>query len=331
MKERIEYIDATKAICMLLVILGHCYWTAKIPHLSGAIYSFHMPMFFVISGFFIKKMRFEDAWRKYSRAYLLPYMAVGVISMVEVALLALCGECSLGLVLKETLIRFLWGSGWEGGDALFSNIPVVVYLWFLLALFWACLFYSIIDNYTSSEFKKAFLIILLAIASRISVSYIRLPLSLQSGIFSLIFIYSGSLAKKYNIIERMSNLPLFYYVVITILCAFHILKCQTMLSVGKVSFDSFGIVTTLLVCCMIMVVVRRGRIKSGWLGRNTLLVLCGHSIANNPQYYSSNLSFELLPFHPVVNLIVEFSISFLAAYIIARLLSLLPVFGKKEN
>ena len=101
-----------------------------------------------------------------------------------------------------------------------------------------------------------------------------------------------------------------------------------MLSVGKVLFDSFGILSTLLVCCMIMVVIRSSKIKSDWLGRNTLLLLCGHSLANFPQRYSSKFSFEALPFHPVENLIVEFVVNFIAAYIIARLLSLLPVFKK---
>ena len=331
MKERIEFIDATKAICMLLVVLGHCYWTESIPHLSGAIYSFHMPIFFVISGFFIKKMSPEDALKKYGRAYLLPYATTGVICILEVLLLALCGECSIIPTIKETLIRFIWGCGWEGGDALFSNIPGGLFLWFILALFWACLFYSVIDNRISSEFRKGLLIILLAVISRISIRYISLPFSIQAGLFSMVFIYSGTLIKKYGILEKLAHLPVAYYSLILIVCAFHLLKCQTMLSVGKVLYDSFGIVTTLLLCCMVMIMVKRFNVKGGWLGKNTMLLLCGHSIAKFPELCSSRFSFESLSFHPAENLIIEFTVSVVVAYGIARLLSIFPVFRKKIN
>lgn len=329
MKERIEYIDATKAICMLLVVLGHCFWAEQIPHLNGAIYSFHMPIFFVIAGFFIKAMTAKDALKKYSKAYLLPYLITGLICLLVTVVLSLVGECELGASIKESMLRVAWGSGWGEGDTLFSSIPIVGYMWFLLALFWACLFYSIIDKKVPSEFRKALLIILLAVISRISVNYIRLPFSIQSGVFSLLFVYSGALIKRYEIIEKLTALPAVFYVLITLVCAFHLLKCQTILQTGKVSLDSFGILTTLLVCCMVLVLVKGIGIKGGWLGKNTLLFLCGHAIFNFASFYSDKFSFNTLPFNTYVNLIIEFSVNVVAAYIIARLLSLLPVFRKE--
>lgn len=52
--KRLDYIDAAKAIAIILVIIGHSNWLSAIPRVGRMIYSFHMPLFFIISGFFWK-------------------------------------------------------------------------------------------------------------------------------------------------------------------------------------------------------------------------------------------------------------------------------------
>ena len=51
---RIESIDAAKAIGIVLVIMGHCF-NSTLPYMHEFIYSFHMPLFFILSGWFIKE------------------------------------------------------------------------------------------------------------------------------------------------------------------------------------------------------------------------------------------------------------------------------------
>lgn len=51
-KTRLEYLDAAKGLGILLVILGHIYaWNPNINRkiLVTWIYSFHMPLFFIVS------------------------------------------------------------------------------------------------------------------------------------------------------------------------------------------------------------------------------------------------------------------------------------------
>ena len=45
---RIDWVDLAKGIAILLVILGH---TVKVPIIRAAIFSFHMLLFFILSGF----------------------------------------------------------------------------------------------------------------------------------------------------------------------------------------------------------------------------------------------------------------------------------------
>lgn len=49
-KNRIEYLDIAKAIAIFLVVVGHAALTFDKPYWRIAIYSFHMPLFFVVSG-----------------------------------------------------------------------------------------------------------------------------------------------------------------------------------------------------------------------------------------------------------------------------------------
>ena len=51
---RIESLDFVKFVAILLVCIGHCY--AKVPALESSlhsiIYSFHMPLFMLVCGYF---------------------------------------------------------------------------------------------------------------------------------------------------------------------------------------------------------------------------------------------------------------------------------------
>lgn len=53
-KQRIEYFDAAKGIAIIAVIVGHMGLIARGMTLTEKfIFSFHMPIFFLISGYFL--------------------------------------------------------------------------------------------------------------------------------------------------------------------------------------------------------------------------------------------------------------------------------------
>lgn len=81
-KQRIEYVDAAKAIAIILVIFAHCHYMIEFPRLGNLIYSFHMPLFFIVSGFFLKEMTTKKAICKYSAAYLWPYLVLVISSIL---------------------------------------------------------------------------------------------------------------------------------------------------------------------------------------------------------------------------------------------------------
>lgn len=83
---RVEYIDITRGLAMLLVILGHCNMFIEAP-LNKFILSFHMPLFFFISGIFAKSTSNKElfwggVWDKI-QTLLFPQVLVIVIGLVK--------------------------------------------------------------------------------------------------------------------------------------------------------------------------------------------------------------------------------------------------------
>ena len=62
-KDRLDYVDLFRGIGILLMIMGHVGFGA---HFDKFIYAFHVPMFFVISGFLYsdKQIAFKNYLRK---------------------------------------------------------------------------------------------------------------------------------------------------------------------------------------------------------------------------------------------------------------------------
>lgn len=82
--KRIEYIDIAKGIGILLVALAHADVSIFSPYLHQWIYSFHMPLFFFLSGYFFNpktpfwtllKKRFNSVLKPYFVTILLIYIA----------------------------------------------------------------------------------------------------------------------------------------------------------------------------------------------------------------------------------------------------------------
>ena len=59
-KGRTGYLDAARGFALLLVMIGHC--ITKGTFLHKFIFTFHVPMFFVISGY-LYKHREGSVWK----------------------------------------------------------------------------------------------------------------------------------------------------------------------------------------------------------------------------------------------------------------------------
>ena len=332
MNKRIEYLDVAKAIGILFVILGHCYYTAKVPHLGTAIYSFHMPLFFIISGMFLKPIGLREGLVKYLKAYLKPY-AVICLLMLFITFVLFCLKIADSGVFKVDIIRVVFGSGSNEDKALFHDIPTVGPIWFLLALFWGCSLTSVIKKNVQSFLGMFMWTFVLFFVGYISSKFIRLPLSFQMGLCSVPFILTGGWIKQFDVIERFGELNKILIAFLAIIWLFTVLTMGDDLNMASNRYREgivripLSIVATLF--CLFLCKKYDFKILRWmkWLGRNTLYVLAGHQLL---QFTSQSISFDyeligtILP--PPVTICLEYPAQISVAVVIGMIIKTCKLF-----
>ncbi len=131
-KKRLDYLDMTKGLGMILVLLGHLQgdsiftFSPYIQPLCVFIFSFHMPMFFIVSGILTairnEEVRpFKDVAASRFRGIMIPYFWFSFFYMLVVVVALIKGEIAV-----QTLYLNIW--------YVFSLYGMNV-LWFLPALY----------------------------------------------------------------------------------------------------------------------------------------------------------------------------------------------------
>ena len=117
---RLTHIDNLRAVCLVLMVLGHCGLTLEE---KNVIYSFHMPIFYFLAGLLYHGTK--NAPVRYflhkAKRLLLPYAAFVLI--VYIVSFLILGKKGGGEALANA---FLYGTGIQGGGGA---------LWFLPSLF----------------------------------------------------------------------------------------------------------------------------------------------------------------------------------------------------
>lgn len=188
---RIEWVDIAKGIAIILMVIGH---EVNNIDIHTAIFSFHMPLFFILSGY--TSSRVND-FSKFSRKLKKTFIHVFLLAVLMVVLLGLENLIFLkGYTLTsfgETIIKGLW---WG------SNIPAiglmsVGVMWFLFVFFWAKLLFDLLQVVLPDRGGG----LLLLIAATISYLFCNnfqhyLPQALDIVPFAALFMWIGKFSHR---------------------------------------------------------------------------------------------------------------------------------------
>ena len=157
MSKRIEYLDIARGIGILLVVLGHNDFGAISPFFHQVIYSFHIPLFFFLSGYFINtSLPFFDYFKKRSHSVLKPYLfTIFLIYFTSVSFEKMGFQTAIGRILKS-----LYGTGYYIDW---------VQLWFLPHLFvvslYAFIFITVVSKLRNRWVTWGILLATLAVST----------------------------------------------------------------------------------------------------------------------------------------------------------------------
>ena len=138
-QSRYRWIDNCKAIGLLLVILGHGRLFPE--SWQQFIYSFHMPLFFILSGLLYKYKSPKDTLVHDFKRLIIPYITINLICLfVQYGILFFQGE----LTWEACYTRFIGIFVVACHTGAFP--PVSGPTWFIITLFFARMLLSISDN-----------------------------------------------------------------------------------------------------------------------------------------------------------------------------------------
>lgn len=217
--KRINFIDTSKGIGILLVVFAHINYT---PDLWTIIFSFHMPLFFFISGMLFKSEEesFGAFIKKKVKTLVCPYVLFYVLSILFYLFLdSLEGYQNIDWNKYSGFFLQMFISQ---GSRVIANIP----LWFI-----PCLLAVEIIYYFISKLKKPFIIGISVVLSGLGwflesdLSPIEspfLPWSLDSALFVIGFFAIGNLCAN-HLIEytnsiRSKNHSVLKILLLIILC-----------------------------------------------------------------------------------------------------------------
>ncbi len=176
-----------KGFGILLMVLGHMWFN----HLNYEtyIYAFHMPLFFVISGYLYKTpANLGASVKKKMRTLLVPYFFFGL------------------LYYAIWMFRhYQPGGDWVThlrGVLLISvdDVPYESALWFLMALFWAWLFFVLLERFIKDEWIRAVVIIVLSFIGSMwgKTMPFLLPWGWQNAMAILVYFWLGNTYRRHQ-------------------------------------------------------------------------------------------------------------------------------------
>lgn len=195
-KSRVAAFDIAKGIAIVLVVYGHCLRgllagnmiepTVALRISDYAIYTFHMPLFFVISGYFLDRSgsrSFGAVWRGRIRTIVYPYF---LWSLVHGGLLyAVSGS---GMANNAMPLSRLMEIGWS---------PISPY-WFLYALFFAYVLAALLRKMPATWMTASALVCFLGL-------FAAGPSVLFDIAYAFFYLCVGILARERELLTRLPS------------------------------------------------------------------------------------------------------------------------------
>ena len=290
-----EWIDVTKGIGILLIVLGHNNFDQSI---LTVIHTFNIPLFFFISGYLYHYSKYKQKpgyflSQKFKRL-VVPYFVANLIILCTFILLSFFELNSFGVDSSiNHLIGIVYGNGAPLNPPTVLTNTLNIPSWFLLSLFCASLIlYAIAYSHEKYglpfSLLLSFLIILLG--SEIS-KYVLLPWGFDIACVSMIFMFSGYLYNYYrmNLLCNSFRRNLYSYICILFLYT-AILSAVISINRGVdmntraysnlVLFGIGGISGTQIIIEIAKKISQKENLLTkafAYLGRNSIIILLYHT------------------------------------------------------
>ena len=330
---RLCWIDIAKGLSIILMVLGH------IPGIPGIlrvfIFSFHMPLFMIVNGYFTHRYNVARTFHNSVRSLLVPYCAVCVIEALMCMFQA--GD------VEQAGVSFLNGLndmvvGMSKSSRVFLKYGSVWLVWFVICLFAAKNMYVTIRkllNRKPAAIQYGALLFVACTGWFIKKYYGFLPWSLDVAMVCVVFIAAGDYLRDHE--KLFDNMWLLSACAgFWILCVFNGQYIELAQRIYPYFF--LGLLEAL---AGTFVVLRFSRLLEritsashifSWYGRHSMMILAVHCF--EMRFFRWN-DWIFSPFGMHINWIMEFVIRFVfisaVSWFIIRMLAYSKQRAEAEN
>ena len=269
---RLAFADGARGFMILLMLVGH----ADPPKLLfKLIYGFHMPFFFLLSGYLYHaekyaQMRFPAYCKARFRAYVIPYFLYAFCNLL-VNIPIEVHQGVVGKALLASTAKHVFWIFYAIGDK--ARTPNCTPLWFLPCLFLCCLLFYGLQRIPKESLRWAVCGVFCAAAFLLSeMRAPQLPWHVDTALLGTTYMQIGFSAKKLRFPQRV---PLPYLVApgaaaVGFLCiSYNDLIDLNSLSLQNVALTLAGSVLVSAAVFLAFYKLCRRRFLA-WIGRNTV-------------------------------------------------------------
>lgn len=214
MGKRIEWIDIAKGIAILAVVIGHTLGPYNGQFFGSLIFAFHMPIFFMLSGYLYHPRSVQQECRRGVINLLLPYLATAVVLLTLSAVARCLPNPLLNAYFaswRRGLIATLYGAGSEVFNPWHWQVQPIGAVWFLLSMFIAMQLFNgvmLLTAHRHQQLRQAVvrggMFGIFAILGGWLGQVVYLPWAVNAALLAQVFLYVGYLVRQTDLLSRMS-------------------------------------------------------------------------------------------------------------------------------
>lgn len=249
---RITWVDFAKGLAMILVVAGHTIQYGDVGiYIKGIINSFHMPLFFLLSGYTFHHAasvaEFFAKCKKGMKYLLLPSMIIYLLKLVY-AILFLETDFLHIAFLKKVIYTLLFFNP-NPFEFAGLSIPSIGYIWFIAAFFMCKTFYDFLQLYLNKNYLLICTCIFSILGYLISF-HTLLPLGIGYALTLLPLIYVGSSFHNIDFSQNALKKTILYFLLWLLLFAltFPNAKSETYLHVATQRYTLYPICFICAIC-----------------------------------------------------------------------------------
>lgn len=278
-KKRVEYIDIARGIAIILMVIGH---VVDQGIKRNIIFSFHMPLFIIISGIFYKEKGIKEFIKDTTKKLIIPY----IITIFIVDLLKYCiinNKYSfidmIIMYVKQILLSYSYLK-------VKTDVFGLGVLWFIPLLICIRIIFIILKKMSKDNDLVLFFLCILVSYFGYIISNLGywLPWSFDVAMASVLFYCVGYIIKKYNLLDKIlkNNYLLSIMMLIWILTIkFGCIELAIRKYPGGI-YCFIGAICGSLLILKLSLIIEKYMKKLGkilvWYGKNSMYILMVHHI-----------------------------------------------------